>query len=81
MLQIDDITEDTISNNLYTVGIPDPDLLIRTSGELRTSNFLPWQIVYSEFLFIEKNWPEFDEKDLDGAIEEYIKRNRKFGGN
>ncbi len=81
MLQIDDITEDTISNNLYTAGIPDPDLLIRTSGELRTSNFLPWQIVYSEFLFIEKNWPEFDEKDLDGAIEEYIKRNRKFGGN
>ena len=80
-LQIDDITEDTISNNLYTAGIPDPDLLIRTSGELRTSNFLPWQIVYSEFLFIEKNWPEFDENDLDSAIEEYIKRNRKFGGN
>lgn len=79
-LNIDDITEETISDNLYTAGEPDPDLLIRTSGELRTSNFLPWQIVYSEFLFIEKNWPDFNEKDLDYAIEIYNKRNRKFGG-
>ena len=78
-INIDDINEQLISDNLYTAGEPDPDLLIRTSGELRTSNFLPWQIVYSEFVFIEKNWPDFDEKDLDEAIEVYQKRNRKFG--
>ena len=80
MLKVDDITEDVISNNLYTKGEPDPDLVIRTSGELRTSNFLPWQIVYSEFLFLEKLWPDFTEEDLDNAILEYQKRNRKFGG-
>ena len=78
-IQIDEIVEETISNSLYTEGQPDPDLLIRTSGELRTSNFLPWQIVYSEFVFVEKNWPDFEEKDLDEAIEIYQKRNRKFG--
>ena len=78
-INIEDINEQLISDNLYTAGEPDPDLLIRTSGELRTSNFLPWQIVYSEFVFIEKNWPDFDEKDLDEAIEIYQKRNRKFG--
>ena len=78
-LKIEDINEETISNSLYTAGQPDPDLLIRTSGEIRTSNFLPWQIVYSEFIFIEKNWPDFTEKDLDEAIEIYKKRNRKFG--
>lgn len=78
---IDDITEDLISNNLYTSGIPDPDLMIRTSGEIRTSNFLPWQLVYSEFYFTEKLWPDFTEKDLDEAIEEYNRRNRNFGAN
>ena len=78
-LKIEDINEEKISNSLYTAGQPDPDLLIRTSGEIRTSNFLPWQIVYSEFVFIEKNWPDFTEKDLDEAIEIYKKRNRKFG--
>ena len=57
-------TEETISNSLYTVGQPDPDLLIRTSGEIRLSNFLPWQLVYSEFLFVEKYWPDFNEQDL-----------------
>ena len=77
---VEDITEDLISNNLYSAGMPDPDLLIRTSNELRTSNFLPWQIVYSEFLFTPKYWPDFSEKDLDEAIEEYNRRNRKFGG-
>ena len=80
-INIDDIDEDMISNNLYTKGMPDPDLLIRTSGELRLSNFLPWQVVYSEFLFIDKNWPDFDEEDLDNAIIEYQKRTRKFGAN
>ena len=74
-------TEETISNSLYTKGQPDPDLLIRTSGELRLSNFLPWQLVYSEFLFIDKNWPDFKEEDLDNAILEYQKRTRKFGAN
>ena len=78
-LTIDEITEETISNSLYTAGQPDPDLLIRTSGELRTSNFLPWQIVYSEFVFVEKNWPDFSEEDLDEAIRIYQTRNRKFG--
>lgn len=80
-ISIDDINEDTISNRLYTAGQPDPDLVIRTSGEIRLSNFLPWQVVYSEFLFVEKNWPAFDENDLDNAIIEYQKRTRKFGAN
>ena len=80
-LEIESINEETIANNLYTAGQPDPDLLIRTSGELRLSNFLPWQIVYSEFLFIDKNWPDFTEEDLDNAIIEYQKRTRKFGAN
>ena len=78
-INIEDITEQTISDNLYTTGQPDPDLLIRTSGELRLSGFLPWQSVYTELLFIDKNWPDFNEEDLDKAIEEYQKRNRKFG--
>ncbi|MBP3464450.1 MAG: isoprenyl transferase [Clostridia bacterium] len=78
-IDIKDINEVLVSNNLYTAGMPDPDLVIRTSGELRTSNFLPWQIVYSEFLFLDKYWPDFSEEDLDNAIEVYQKRNRKFG--
>ena len=80
-IEIEDISEEMVSNNLYTKGEPDPDLLIRTSGELRLSNFLPWQLVYSEFLFIDKNWPDFTEEDLDNAIIEYQKRTRKFGAN
>ena len=75
----EEITEETISDKLYTKGEPDPDLLIRTSGEIRLSNFLPWQLVYTEFLFVEKNWPDFTENDLDEAIIEYQKRTRKFG--
>ncbi len=78
-IKIEDINEQYISDNLYTKNQPDPDLLIRTSGEVRLSNFLPWQLVYTEFLFIEKNWPEFSEEDLDEAIEKYKNRNRKFG--
>ena len=80
-IEIESINEEIISNNLYTTGQPDPDLLIRTSGEIRLSNFLPWQLVYSEFLFVEKNWPDFTEEDLDNAIIEYQKRTRKFGAN
>lgn len=79
-LDIKDISEELISNNLYTAGQPDPDLLIRTSHELRTSNFLPWQLVYTEFYFPEKHWPEFGKEDLLEAIKEYQKRNRRFGG-
>lgn len=78
-IKIEDINENLISNNIYTENQPDPDLLIRPGGELRTSNFLPWQLVYSEFLFLDKYWPDFTEQDLDDAIETYQKRNRKFG--
>ena len=80
-IKIEQIDENLISDNLYTKNMPDPDLLIRTSGEIRTSNFLPWQIVYSEFLFLDKYWPDFNERDLDNAIIEYNKRTRKFGAN
>ena len=80
-LNIEDINEQIVNDNLYTYSQPDPDLLIRTSGEMRLSNFLPWQLVYTEFLFIDKNWPDFTEEDLDLAIEEYQKRTRKFGAN
>ena len=79
-INIDEIDESLIENHLYTCGLKDPDLLIRTSGELRTSGFLLWQLAYTEFIFLDKNWPDFNEKDLDYCIEEYQKRNRKFGG-
>lgn len=78
-IQIEDITEQLVSDNLYTKGDPEPDLIIRTSGEKRLSGFLTWQSVYSEILVIHKNWPEFEEKDLEDAIIEYQKRTRKFG--
>ena len=78
----DDINADTISSHLYTKDIPDPDLVIRTSNEYRLSNFLPWQSTYSELYFPKDvMWPDFDEKQFDNAIEEYINRNRRFGGN
>lgn len=80
-IQETEINEELISNYMYTKGIPDPDLIIRTSGELRLSGFLTWQSVYSELYFVSKNWPDFTEKDLDEAIEEYNKRTRKFGAN
>ena len=80
-LNIENIDENIVSSKLYTSGEPDPDLLIRTSGEKRLSNFLPWQLVYSEFLFIDKYWPDFNEEDLDMAIIEYQKRTRKYGAN
>ena len=78
-ISVDEIDEKLISSYLYTKNMPDPDLMIRTSGELRTSNFLPWQLVYSEFLFLEKLWPDFSEEDLENAIQVFSKRNRKFG--
>ena len=79
-INIEDIDEQLVSNNLYTEGEPDPDLLIRTGGELRISNFLLWQLAYTEFLFLDKYWPDFTEKDLLEAISTFEKRNRKFGG-
>ena len=78
-IKVEDITEEMFSNYLYTKNDPDPDLLIRTSGEIRLSGFLPWQSVYSEFYFTDVLWPDFTEKNLDEAIAEYYKRNRKFG--
>lgn len=75
----EDINEEFISNNLDTKDIPDPDLLIRTSGEQRLSNFLLWQIAYSEFYIADCHWPDFNKDELIKAIEEYNKRDRRFG--
>lgn len=75
----DDITEDLISENLYTKNIPDPDLLIRTGGEMRISNYLLWQIAYSEIYITKQYWPEFDKNSLTLAIEEFHNRQRRFG--
>lgn len=80
IIDINDITEDAFSKELYTFDIPDPDLIIRTAGELRLSNFLIWQSSYSEFWFTEKLWPEFMEEDLEKAICDYQLRKRKYGG-
>jgi len=74
-----EIDEKIFSSKLYTAGQPDPDLLIRTSGEMRISNFLLWQISYAELYVTEKLWPDFDEKELNKAIEEYNRRERRFG--
>lgn len=78
-LSVDDITEDTVSQNLTTASIPDPDLLIRTGGELRISNYLLWQIAYSELYFCDTFWPDFNEADLHKAIADYQHRQRRFG--
>jgi len=77
--KISDVDEQTISDHLYTAGEPDPDLVIRTSGELRISNFLLYQIAYSEFYFTDVSWPDFDEKEYFKALKEYEKRQRRFG--
>lgn len=74
-----DINEELVTSNLYTVGIPDPELLIRTSGEKRISNFLLWQLAYAEFYFTEKFWPEFDKQELYKAILDFQNRERRFG--
>ena len=79
-LKSQDIDEKIFSGRLYTAGQPDPDLLIRTSGEMRVSNFLLWQISYAEFYVTETLWPDFDENEFNKAIEEYNKRDRRFGG-
>jgi undecaprenyl diphosphate synthase len=79
-LQPENIDEDTIESHLYTAGIPDPDLMIRTAGEMRISNFLLWQLSYSELWVTEKFWPEFDEELFHEAIRDYASRDRRFGG-
>ena len=76
----EDLTESLFASYLYSANVPDPELIIRPSGELRTSNFLLWQSAYSEFVFMNVLWPDFGPKDLDAAIEEYHRRNRRFGG-
>ena len=78
--QPEELTEDLLSTYLYSAEIPDPELIIRPSGEKRTSNFLLWQSAYSEYVFMNVLWPDFGPKDLDEAIEEYHRRNRRFGG-
>jgi undecaprenyl diphosphate synthase len=75
----EDITENMIEESLDTAGLPDPDLMIRTSYELRISNYLLWQLAYAEFYFTEVPWPDFDEKELQKAVEEYGQRERRFG--
>lgn len=75
-----DLTEELFSRYLYSVDVPDPELIIRPSGEKRTSNFLLWQSAYSEYVFMDILWPDFRPEDLDAAIEEYHRRNRRFGG-
>ena len=79
-LDVEDIDEVTIAERLYTSGMPDPDLMIRTAGEMRISNFLLWQISYAELWVTETFWPEFDEAHLHQAIREYASRDRRFGG-
>lgn len=76
---IKEVTEDVISKSLYTANIPDPDLLIRTGGEMRVSNYLLWQIAYSEFIVIPEFWPDFNKESLKTCIEEFNNRNRRWG--
>ena len=79
VLDIDDITVEMISNNLDTFDLPDPDLVIRTSGEVRTSNFLPWQCAYSEYVFEKTNWPDFNNDIYEEILIEFKNRERRFG--
>ena len=76
----EELTEEILSSYLYSAGVPDPELIIRPSGEMRTSNFLLWQSAYSEYVFMDVLWPDFGPSDLDAAIAEYHRRNRRFGG-
>ena len=78
-ITVDEITEELFSDKLYSKEIPDPDILIRTSGEKRLSNFLPWQLTYAEFFFVNKHWPDFKIGDLEEIVKEYNTRNRRFG--
>ena len=75
----EDVTEDAISCHLHTSGLPDPDMVIRTAGEMRLSNFLIWQAAYAEYYFTDKLWPDFRAEDLRDAVEAYSARKRKYG--
>jgi undecaprenyl diphosphate synthase len=77
--ELESLSEESFSKYLYSSDIPDPDLIIRTSGQIRTSNFLLWQSAYSEFLFLDTLWPDFDEKSLQDSVKEYNNRKRRFG--
>ena len=79
-LKPEDVTEATIGRELYTAGLPDPDIIIRTSGEQRISNFMLWQGAYSELVFVEQNWPDFDESAFLRVLEDYSGRDRRYGG-
>ena len=79
-LDVDEITEQTVSDALYTAGQPDPDLIIRPSGEYRISNFMLWQAAYTEFVIMNKLWPDFTTDDMDEALRIYAQRNRRYGG-
>jgi undecaprenyl diphosphate synthase len=79
-LKWQDVNEDSITHSLYTAGLPDPDLLIRTAGELRLSNFLLWQVSYAEIYVTQTFWPDFDEPELHRGIQAFAQRNRRFGG-
>lgn len=79
-LDAEQIGEETVNSRLYTAGTPDPDLLVRTSGEMRVSNFLLWQISYAEIVVTPKLWPDFTKEDLFAAMQEYARRNRRYGG-
>jgi undecaprenyl diphosphate synthase len=76
----EDVDEELLAEHLYAPEMPDPDLLVRTSGELRISNFLLWQLAYAELVFVDRLWPDFGEADLRSALEEYARRRRRFGG-
>lgn len=78
-VKAEDVTEELVASRLWSAGIPDPDLIVRTSGEQRLSGFLTWSGVYSELLFVDKPWPDFTKKDLDAALEEFAGRQRRFG--
>jgi len=80
ILKSEDINEDIFSGYLYTKGLPDPDLMIRTSGEMRISNFLLWQLSYAEFYITQVLWPDFDESEFKKAIDDYLNRERRYGG-
>jgi len=79
-VRVEEIDEAHIAKYLFTSGLPDPDLLIRTSGEMRLSNFLLWQLAYTEIVVVEDLWPDFDRQALVRAVEAYQKRDRRFGG-
>ena len=80
LLNPDEINEEMLASELYTAGQKDPDFILRPSGEKRLSNFLPWQSAYAEFIYMDVLWPDFTRKHLDAAIEEFCRRDRRFGG-